>query len=385
MKRSNYITLCLLGLGIFGIGTGELVAQQEQIEAKQVEGKDNKDKDENVPLRNLARIQGVRSDQLLGYGLVVGLPGSGDTRSSFASAAIQNLLSGLGQKSESSRLTRSRNIAAVLVTAEAPSFIKSGTRLDATISSIGDARSLEGGVLIQTPLYAGDRKIYAVAQGALTTAKEEKKANNSIGDSKTVGTLLSGVMIEKEIPGSIFDPDAKDSRRLRVSLRNFNFSTLHAIYEKLKDTFPNANVQWEGGSLSLDVPNQTDPVAFIAKMEKIRIKPQRPARVVINERSGTIVMGGDVRVDPVSISRNGMEVRLSSPDATAANIGIELGQGAAVSAHSKTKTITRQFSGSNLNEIIEALNGMGAGVKDIIAILEALRQAGALHAELIVN
>ena len=353
MKTPYYIGFYLLLLAAFGLA-GLYGQQQEQLNI----AKDDRDnKNEGVPLASLAQIQGVRSNQLLGYGLVVGLSGTGDTRSNFASTAIQNLLSGLGQKLEKARLARSRNIAAVLVTAEAPSFIRVGARLNATVSSIGDARSLKGGILIQTPLYAGDRNIYAVAQGALSAGGKDESGTN-IGGGKTVASLLNGAVIEKEMPGSIFDASAGGLRQLRVSLRSFNFSTLHVIYEKLKSAFPEANVQLEGGSLLLDIPTSASPVAFISEMEKLRVKPQRPARVVINERSGTIVMGGDVRVDPVAISRKGMDVTVSAANRTA-NIGARLGQQGAQASDAASPVNTRQFSGSNLNEIIQALNKMG--------------------------
>ncbi len=336
---------------------------------------------EGVLLNDLARIEGIRSNQLLGYGIVVGLRGTGDTRSKFASSSIQNLLGGLGQKQEPVRLTESRNIAAVLVTAEIPPFANPGDRLGATVSSIGDARSLEGGVLIQTPLYAGNKKIYAVAQGSLTSGGAEGRTRTHKG--KTVVSLLSGVVIEKELPslGGIFDTDSDSKKRLRISLYYFDFSTLSEVQKKLQKSFPQANASVKGGSLLIDIPPDETPVAFIAKIQKIRVKPSYRSRVVINERSGTVIMGGELHVDPVAISRGGMEL-IISPKQQSSYAGIHLSNS---SQKQKAKKTTQSFSGSSVNEIIQALNAMDANVKDIISILEALKDSGALHAELIIN
>ena len=338
-----------------------------------------------IALRDLAQIQGVRSNQLLGYGLVVGLGGTGDTRSKFASTAIQNLLSGLGQKIDARRLNETRNIAAVLVTAEIPSFAKVGSRLSARVSSVGDARSLEGGILIQTPLYAGNKEIYAVAQGAVTTGSKGTRRVSRFRSGNTVVSLLDGVIIEKELRDGILDNTEKRAGRLRVSLRHFDFSTLYQIKQKLEQEltqdFPGTKIELDNGAVFVDIPQGSETVALIAKMEKIRIKARYPARVVVNERTGTIVMGGDVRVDPVAISRSGMGMEVSKDKSSAlSNLGLQSHRNT-----QKQKPVSHEFAGGSISELIQNLNKIGANVRDIIAILEALKASGALHAELIVN
>lgn len=257
-----------------------------------------------VLLKNLARITGVRTNQLLGYGLVVGLSGTGDTRSRLASKSIQNLLGGLGQSALANARNRANNVAAVLVTAEVPPFARVGDRITVTVSSIGDARSLEGGVLIQTPLYAGNKQIFAVAQGALSTGGGSLRGSRR--KSQTVAQVLNGAIMERAVDTDLkekSDDPARTGYRVRISLQHFDFSTLQRVREKLQAEMKKARVTLQGGSLIVTLPEHSDPVSYIARMEQIRIVPDYRARVIINERSGTVVMGGDVRVDPVAISR----------------------------------------------------------------------------------
>lgn len=348
-------------------------------------------KDEGVRLKDLARITGIRTNQLLGYGLVVGLPGTGDSRSHLASESIGNLLGGLGQNLDKAGLN-ARNIAAVIVTSEVPPFAGRGDRVNATVSSIGDARSLEGGVLIQTPLYAGNKTIYAVAQGVVTTGGKSNQRGGFSRTGDTVGLVLNGASIERDVPARILEPDEKPDpadparpeplRRVRVSLNHFDFSTLNSVSKRLAEQFPDAKVLIEGGSIVVTIPEGQGAVDYIARMEQIRIVPDYHARVVINERTGTIVMGGDVRVDPVAISRGGMELIVTG-DALDARQGIHVQS--TLKRLEERKPVSQEFKGSDVSEIVQGLNDMGANVQDVIAILEALRDSGALHAELIVN
>ena len=327
-------------------------------------------KEEGVRLKDLARIQGVRTNQLIGYGLVVGLPGTGDTRSTLASTSIQNLLGNLGQNFSEKEL-RARNIAAVIVTAEIPAFARKGDRINVTVSSIGDAKSLENGVLIQTPLQAGNDKIYAVAQGVIS-ATDRRNKNDDAG--RTVGVVLNGAMVEKDLQESLFQ-----SREIRIQLKSFDFTTLDRVHKKVQSAFPELKAGIDGSSVVITVPENEEPVAWIARVEQLRVQPSYPARVVINERTGTIVMGGEIRVDPVAISRGGIQLQI--------NASREAYQGVYVAppaGNEKARETTQEFSGASIAEIVEALNEMGATVQDIISILEALRDSGALHAELVV-
>ena len=219
-----------------------------------------------------------------------------------------------------------------------------------------------------------------MAQGAITIGSRNSKRTTRKGRN-TVGSLLNGVIVEKELQDEMLS--SANSRRVRVSLRRFDFSTLYNMQQKIAKSFPKADVQLDGGAVLVDIPSSVEPVAFIAKMQDIRIRPRYPSRVIINERSGTIVMGGDVRVDAVAISRNGMNVQVNNSEKSSEEVdGTDF---LLESESSKRKAITQEFSGGSVSELIRSLNGMGAGVKDIIAILEALKDSGALHADLIVN
>ncbi|MCE9597899.1 MAG: flagellar basal body P-ring protein FlgI [Spirochaetia bacterium] len=365
--------------------TGGAVAQaQEKVETKQEK------KDQNgVRLKDIARVQGVRSNQLLGYGIVVGLAGTGDSKSKMGEESVRSLLGSLGQRLDAGSL-QARNVAAVLVTAEVGAFANRGDRLNATVSSIGDAKSLEGGVLIQTPMQAGDGKIYGVAQGAVTMGGQSSSGSSRSARGRTVGTVMNAVSIEKEIQSTFVFEYKRDKnekgekidppqtvRKIRVTLNDFDFQTASDARNKLSNVFPAAKPAIENGSITLEVPPDKDVITFIAEVEDVRLVPKYRARIVVNERTGAIVMGGDVRVDPVAVSRGGMDLIVAGnpyPN------GIQL-----ATQNKENKNSMQTLSGASVQEIMDALNTMGAGVRDIISILEALRDSGALHAELIVQ
>lgn len=338
-----------------------------------------KNDEEGVRLKDLARISGVRTNQLIGYGLVVGLPGTGDSRSKMAQESMQNVLGNLGQKLEAS--SNARNIAAVLVTAEVPAFAKKGDRIDVTVSSIGDAKSLEGGVLIQTPLKAATQDIYVVSQGVISTGGKSSERERA---GKTVGTIVNGGSVERDIDAKFVEENpttGKTERKIRIGLNRFDFSTLNEVRNQIQKAIPSAIVAPDGGSLLVTIPDGIDTVQFIAQLEEVRVVPKYKARIVINERTGTIVMGGDIRIDPVAVSRGGIDLTVTGKSDEQMGIHI-LNQ---MKGDAKdSSAVTKQLSGTSIQEIIDALNKMGAGVKDIIAILEALQDSGALHAEVVV-
>ncbi|MCB1138007.1 MAG: flagellar basal body P-ring protein FlgI [Leptospiraceae bacterium] len=362
--RSFSLRGMLLLMWILILGLPALTIRAEE------PGTSSSGEEEGVRLKDLARIQGVRTNQLLGYGIVVGLPGTGDSRSKLASTSIQNLLGNLGQTFSESEL-QARNIAAVIVTAEIPPFARKGDRINVTVSSIGDAKSLENGVLIQTPLQAGNDLIYAVAQGVISATDRRGRDDDK---GKTVGVVLNGAMVERDLQETLF----KD-REIRIQLRSFDFTTLDRVHKKVQASFPELKASIDGSSVVITVPENEEPVAWIAKVEQLRVEPNYPARVVINERTGTIVMGGDIRVDPVAISRGGIQLQIDASREAYQGVYV-----APPAGNEKARETTREFSGAFITEIVEALNEMGASVQDIISILEALRDSGALHAELVV-
>ncbi len=231
-------------------------------------------------------------------------------------------------------------------------------------------------------LAPADKRIYAAAQGVITTGgRRAGRLLRSTG--KTVGMVLGGASVEREIA-----VDFAANRRIRISLKRFDFATLSEIKKEIVKTFPafaKKGLGINGGSIVLEIPPDVEPVDFIARLEQIRVEPRYRARVVINERTGTIVMGGEIRVDPVAVSRGGVRLivtgRSKVADGVTNELKIEYGPGL---KKEKPRKTTNQLAGTSVSELITALNAMGAGVRDIIAILEALRDSGALHAEVIV-
>lgn len=383
MRCSNrYLFKCSTVLSLLLLSALSLSAQTGPVQPNPTERRAVDDKtaeapseDKGIRIKDLARIDGVRSNQLLGYGIVIGLQGTGDQRSKLALRSMQNLLANLGQ--DASFNLELKNVAAVLVTAEIPPFAKKGDRITVVVSSIGDAKSLDGGVLVQTPLQAGNGELYAVAQGPLLSAAREGRSNDS---PKNVAVVPGGALIEKDLRETTLA-----DRRLRVQLRDFDFTTLSRVHQAIlpltqEETLKGMEAKIEGGSVLVTLPENVEPIGLLSRIENLRVQPSYKARVVINQRTGTIVFGGDVRIDPVAVSRppsgNG-RFRLQRQEAY---------QGIYVRSpggQQKDETV-QQIEASSVAELVAALNKLGAGVRDIISILEALRDSGALHAEVVI-
>ncbi|PKL33893.1 MAG: flagellar biosynthesis protein FlgI [Spirochaetae bacterium HGW-Spirochaetae-10] len=375
LKRSTVLSLLLLSALSLSAQTGPV--QPNPTERRAVDDKTAKapSEEKGIRIKDLARIDGVRSNQLLGYGIVIGLQGTGDQRSKLALRSMQNLLANLGQDASSN--LELKNVAAVLVTAEIPPFAKKGDRITVVVSSIGDAKSLDGGVLVQTPLQAGNGELYAVAQGPLLSAAREGRSNDS---PKNVAVVPGGALIEKDLRETTLA-----DRRLRVQLRDFDFTTLSRVHQAIlpltqEETLKGMEAKIEGGSVLVTLPENVEPIGLLSRIENLRVQPSYKARVVINQRTGTIVFGGDVRIDPVAVSRpptgNG-RFRLQRQEAY---------QGIYVRSpggQQKDETV-QHIEASSVAELVAALNKLGAGVRDIISILEALRDSGALHAEVVI-
>ena len=350
--------------------------------------------EEGVYIKDISRISGIRSNQVFGYGLVVGLASTGDSRSKLAVEFIQGLLSNLGEDLSKEQIGRTRNIAAVFVTAEIDPLRKIGDKVPATVSSMGDARSLDGGILMQTPLYGADNEIYAVAQGSITTGNKKsssRREGSRRSRQKTVGSILDGVFIEKNIPFPLLENSS--NRELELSLNDFNFNTLERMHSKIKSKFPQLEIALNGGKLNIKIPsNGENMVQVIAKIGELRIKPSYPAKVIINERTGTVVMGGDIRIAKVLVSRffsnsNGGEQNLALQEDALSGINItdpSLKENSNF-PFAKNRNMVHMIEGKNIEEILKSFNSIGASVEDVISLLEALREIGALHAELIIR
>ncbi|MFC3121864.1 flagellar basal body P-ring protein FlgI [Agaribacter flavus] len=346
-------------------------------------------------IKDLASVQGVRSNQLVGYGLVVGLPGTGET-SPFTEQSFRTMLSNFGISLDSNVAPKIKNVAAVAVHAELPAFAKPGQTIDITVSSIGEAASLQGGTLLQTFLKGLDGEIYAVAQGSLVVSGFGAQGNDGsriVSNTPTVGTIANGAVVERSVASGFMQNDY-----LTLNLNNPDFSTAQAMSDEINRRLgadPSKGyaiaTPLDAASVRVTAPRDVGQrIGFLATIENFEFTPAKaPARIVINSRTGTIVVGQDVRLLPAAITHGGLTVTISE------NVDINqpnplAGGDTVVAARSIVDVDlgdSRMFTfdpGVSLETLVRAVNEIGAAPGDLMAILEALRQAGALHGELIV-
>ncbi len=319
-------------------------------------------------VKDVATIDGVRDNQLVGYGLVIGLSGTGDKKMPFTNLAVTNMLHKLGIRFDPGQL-KAKNIASVLVTATLPPYAQTGHRIDVTVSSVGDAKSLQGGVLVLTPLVGPDNAVYAVAQGSVSIGGFAAQARAaSQAKHLTVGRVPQGALIEREVPSSITDGD-----HVVLTLHEPDFTTAQRLVRTLTLHFhePLARAL-NGGAVRVRIPPRYigDPVAFIAELEDLPIRPDAVARVVINERTGTVVVGEHVRIYPVAIAHGNLTIRIQDEDADEGDFG------------GGAEARMGNVSGASVREVARALNALGVLPQEIIAIFQAIKEAGALPAQL---
>ena len=350
-------------------------------------------------LKDLTSIAGVRDNQLVGYGLVVGLPGTGDGSSTLTLQSMQSLISQFGVTTGSPLDLNGKNSAAVIVTASLPAFAKPGQRLDVTVSTVGQSKSLRGGTLLMTPLLGADGEAYAVAQGNLLVGGlgvEGADGSSLIVNVPTVGRIPGGGTVERLIETSFLETD-----NLILNLHQGDFSITNQVAEAINDVFGNGvAVPLDARSVKVRAPIQPEQkVSFISMLENIEIEPERQsARVVVNARTGTVVIGGDVRVTPAAVTHGSLTVRVDENPEIVQQNAIAAVDGAVVAAPGEAAVVpdteitaeqeqARAFMfdpGVELSEIVEAINAVGTSPADLVAILEALREAGSLRAELVV-
>lgn len=310
-------------------------------------------------LKDVASIRGVRENQLIGYGLVVGLKGTGDTQAEFTSKSFSRLIEKLGVQLDKKDLV-SKNVAAVIITATLPPFAKAGNPLDITVSAVGDASSLVGGTLLQAPLRAGNDEIFAVAQGAISVLGDGKDVHT------TVGRVPNGAMIERDIQA-----DFSSRKMYRMTLHNPDFTTaartILTINKELGGQYASAK---DAGTIDIITPSayENRGVELMATIEAIEINPDQKARVIINEKTGTIVIGEKVKISKVGLSHGNITLKV---------------------VDEKTKKLTPiddkvalLDTGANVGDLVQALNKLGVTPKDLISILQSIKAAGALHGEL---
>ena len=330
-----------------------------------------------VRLKDLASVKGVRNNQLVGYGIVVGLNGTGDgNKAAFTGQELANMLNNLGVKVDPDA-TKVKNIASVMVTATLPPFFKVGQKIDVTISSVGDATSLQGGTLLVTPLKGLDNNVYAMAQGPISigggpdpNARATARQTNHL----TVARISNGASVEREVPMSFANKES-----ITISLASPDFTTI-SLMKTAIDTYlggPYATAK-DGASVDVAVPAKykAQEVALLAALENIEINPEHKARVVLNELTVTVVMGDNVTINQFALSHGNLSLQVKPPPppgapANAPAETVKIGQ----------KVVTLQ-PGVTLGEMVRALNSVGVAPRELIAIFQAIKAAGALQAEL---
>ena len=341
-------------------------------------------------IKDIVNIEGVRENQLVGYGLVVGLNGTGDSlnNSPFTEQSLMAMLERLGVNVRGQNMNTG-NVAAVMVTATLPPFKNQGAKIDVTVSTLGDATDLQGGTLLVTPLMAADGGVYAVAQGAVSVSgfSVEGEAATLVQNIPTSGRIPGGAIVEREIEFTL-----AELSQVRLALKNPDFTTARRIAQAING-FTSANLATAENSASVVLmrPDNYDGsiVDLITDIEQLPVQPDQPARIVISERSGVVVIGADVRISSVAIAQGNLTIKITeTPQVSQANPFAEQGETVVVdrtdiSVNSGEDTkLSSLDTGVTLQDLITGLNRLGLQPRDIITILQAIKAAGALQAEI---
>ncbi|MBK5936823.1 flagellar basal body P-ring protein FlgI [Halorhodospira halophila] len=336
-------------------------------------------------IKDIASVAGVRSNQLVGYGLVVGLDGTGDD-TPFTEQSVRSMLASQGVNIPHDVDPDADNTAAVMITAELPAFTRPGQQIDVSVSSLGDADSLQGGELLMTPLRAGDGEVYAVAQGRVVIGGFGAEDTEIPVDNQLGGSIPNGAMVERRIETGFQDRDG-----VVLNLHEPDFTTARRTAEVINHNLgPNTARAEDAGSVQVRAPQDPDQrVSFISFLEELRVEPgEASAEVIVNARTGTIVMGSNVRVRPAAVSHGNMTVAIGAggPEQIAEDpFGMDEPLVVPDEDMGELEGENPAFvfeAGADLNEIVDAINAVGAAPGDLVAILEALKRAGALRAEL---
>jgi len=343
-------------------------------------------------LKDVAKIEGVRGNQLVGYGLVVGLAGTGDGGSSFFTVkSVANMLESFGIKVDAKQI-KVKNVAAVIVTADLPPFAGVGTTLDVVVSSVGDAKSLSGGTLVMTPLRGPDGLVYAVAQGPITVGGysfQTARGDSVTQNHPTVGYISNGAIVERAVN---FDFSSKSV--VRVYLKNGDFTTAQNIQEQINEFFgKKLATAYDSATIDVDftslIPQPGELVKQVAKLENLPVTLSRPATVVINERTGTVIVSEEVKVSKVAIAHGNISVIVRQTNRVVQPNPFAEGQTALEDNTDLTvaeeKRVLNEIGGDvPLSELVKALNALGVTPRDLVSIFSALQKSGALNAELVI-
>jgi len=339
-------------------------------------------------LKDLASIQGVRSNQLIGYGLVVGLDGTGDqtTQTPFTVQSIISMMQQMGVSLPPGTSLQLKNVAAVMVTSTLPAFAQPGQTLDVTVSSMGNAKSLRGGTLLMTPLKGADGQIYAISQGSLVVGGVGASANGAQTQVNhlSVGRITAGATVERAVPNNISQSD-----HVNLELKEADFSTATLVVDAVNRRFgQNTAFAQDGRVIRVQPPANSNRVAFLAALESINVAPAASsAKVIVNARTGSVVMNQTVTLESCAVSHGNLTVTVSSEPVISQPGPLSTGQ-TVVTARSQVDIkkepgqVLRLDSGANLSDVVKALNAIGATPQDLLAILQAMKAAGSLRAEL---
>lgn len=353
--------------------------------------------DPGVRLKDLGRIDGVRDNMIVGYGIVSGLAGTGDSaRSQATLQSIANALRSFGVYLSPAQLS-SRNVAGVIVTSTLPAHARSGDKIDINVSSVGDARSLLGGTLLMTPLYGPDRRLYALAQGSVLIGGFKYDLNGNVvqRNHPTSGVVPEGATIEVTLATKI----QKEEGRIALLLFDPDYTTASRVAAAVNASFGLAIATAEDAgrvAIRIPTPGGGAVVDFVARLENVVVEPDQRARVVVNERTGTVVSGGDVRISTVTVTHSNLRVSIvtdflvSQPDGgvliePSRNIRTEVVPQTRIDAQEDTLNMVSLPAGTRVAELVSALNTIRVSTRDVITILQSMKRAGALHAELVIQ
>jgi flagellar P-ring protein precursor FlgI len=345
-----------------------------------------------VRVKDMTLVEGGRDNQLVGYGLVVGLAGDGDSNAASTLHGIANTLQRYGMSIAQSDI-KSKNVAAVMITADISAFLKAGSRIDITVASMGDAKSLQGGVLLQSPLLGADGRVYAVAQGPIAIGGFLGGAGGAGGatvqkNHPTVGTISNGAIVEREIPSQFIH-----DQTLRLLLHNPDFTSAARMADAINTRWPALALAKDAATVEVKVPAEyrARDVAFVAELGTVEVQPDTLARIVINERTGTIVATSTVRISHVAIAHGALTITVTQ------NLGVSqpnsFNNSGTTQVTPSTQTAVNETKGGftvlddppTIERLAAALNALGVSTRDMMAIFQSLKRSGALQAELIIN
>ncbi|OIQ93334.1 flagellar P-ring protein precursor [mine drainage metagenome] len=339
-------------------------------------------------IKDLASMAGVRNNQLIGYGLVVGLDGSGDqtTQTPFTVQSIINMLTGMGVNLPPGTSLQLKNVAAVMVTANLPPFARPGQQIDITVSSMGNAKSLSGGTLVMTPLKGADGAVYAMAQGNVVVSGAGASSGGSrvVVNHLSVGRIAGGATVERAVPTSL-----GEGNYVYFDLNSTDFGTMENMVQAINRVVPGAATATDGRQVRIRAPdNVSDRVGFLSRIENIEVRTDpSAAKVIINARTGSVVMNQAVTLDDCAVAHGNLSVTVGTENTVSQPNPLSGGQTVVVpttqiSVKQEAGALLSVRGGVNLADVVKALNAIGANPQDLIAILQAMKSAGALHAQL---